>query len=101
MSNFVDKFVVYNLRATYHETGEYDFKVVLNPDTFKNSHTSELSLVDSDGRPIDFVVKKWGRKINCAFKIDETVADGVAVVSMVLRQDEREERCSFSFWIVK
>ena len=102
MSKDIDKFIVYNIRETYHELGEYEFKVVLNPDVFKNSHTSELSLVDSDGKQIMNTVKKWGRKMNCSFVIDGDVADGVASVKMLLRDEAgSESRCGFIFWVLK
>lgn len=102
MARPVEKFVAYNLRETYHELGEYEFKVVLHPRVFKNSHESSLSLVDSDGKPMSFVIKKWGRKINCSFTVDENVADGVSVARLEMR-DERGEihQGRFSFWVIK
>ncbi len=102
MSRNIEKFVVFNLRQTYHELGEYEFKVVLSPKFFKNSHSSEFSLVDSDGRKVPHIIKKWGRKVNCSFVIDEGVADGVAVVRLVCKDEKDQvDLCTFSFWIVK
>lgn len=96
------KFVVYNLKETYHELGQYEFKVVLDPRHFKNGHLSEVLLIDSDGRPMKYDVEKWGRKINCSFSLDKTVADGVSTVKMVLRDDEGHEMAArTSFWVIK
>lgn len=102
MANSDGTFVVYNLRATYHELGEYEFKVVLHPDMFKNSHESEITITDSDGRPLPFTVKKWGRKINCVMTIGQNVSDGVAMVRMTLKNESAEPvNRSFSFWVIK
>lgn len=96
------KFVLYNLRETYHELGEYEFKVVLDPRSFKNGHLSEVTCVDSDGKPMRFEVQKWGRKINCKFVVDRTVSDGVSIVKMILRDDEGHEHSGrTSFWVIK
>lgn len=96
------KFITYNLRETYHELGNYDFKIVLDPRFFKNGHLSELACIDSDGRPMRFDVQKWGRKINCSFVIDQTVADGVSVVKMYLKDDDGHEHADrLSFWVIK
>lgn len=96
------KFVVYNLRETYHELGSFEFKVVLDPRYFKNGHLSEVSLVDSDGRSLKYNVQKWGRKINCSFSLDQAVADGISTVKMVLRDDEGHEMAArASFWVIK
>lgn len=97
-----EKFQVYNLRETYAELGEYEFKVVLNERYFKNSHLSELVVMDSDGKPIAFDLKKWGRKMNCTFLVEENTADGVAVARLSLR-DERGDIVPghLTFWIIK
>ena len=97
-----NKFVVYNLRETYHEFGKYEFKVVLNPKYFKNGHMSEITCVDSDRKGMKFSYEKWGRKINCSFIIDKEVADGVSIVDMKLKDDEGKE-CSgkVTFWVIK
>ena len=102
MTKSIDMFIVYNLRPTYHELGEYEFKVVLSPDKFKNSHDSDIVVLDSDGGRIATTVQKWGRKINCVMSIGCEVPDGVATAKMALRlKDGTEVLSSFSFWIVK
>jgi hypothetical protein len=101
MAKTVDKFVVYNLRETYHELGEYEFKVVLNPRYFKNSHLSELVVFDSDRRVIQQEVNKWGRKMNCKFRIDKDVSDGVAVVELILKTERDSIPARLSFWVIK
>lgn len=96
------KFQVYNLRETYHELGEYEFKIVLHPRFFKNSHLSELVLVDSDGKEMKHETKKWGRKINCHFVIDPSVADGVSICTLQLKDDkERLVPGRLTFWVIK
>lgn len=99
MGRPAEKYVVYNLRETYHELGKYEFKVVLSPKFFKNSHECELLLQDSDGKPIRNEVQKWGRKINCSFVLDETVADGVSQALLKLSGDKGEVR--ITFWVIK
>lgn len=103
MNRAIEKFVVLNLRETYHELGRYEFKVVLSAKHFKNSHFCEMTLVDSDGKPMNYEVQKWGRKMNCTFVIDPLVADGVSKVRLSLRKEESAEPQSslLSFWVIK
>lgn len=96
------KYVLYNLRETYHELGRYEFKIVLDPRTFKNAHLSEVAFRDSDGKTMKFDVQKWGRKINCTFIIDNSVPDGVSVVDMLLKDDDgHEHEGRTTFWVIK
>lgn len=102
MAKSKSTFVVYNLRETYHELGKYDFKIVLNPKFFKNGHPAEVQFFDSDRNKMKFKCEKWGRKINCSFVIDSTVADGVSFANLVLIDDEgtkHNER--ITFWVIK
>lgn len=95
-------FLVYGKRETYHELGSFELKVVLDPKRFKDARGSELSFLDSDRKPIRSEVKMWGRKLNCRFVLDESVADGVAIVNMVLRDGLGSfSSGSFTFWVVK
>ena len=97
-----NRFVIYNLRETYHELGTFEFKIVLDPRYFKNGHLSEVFLHDSDGKPMEVDVKKWGRKINCTFCIGPNVPDGVSVIRMNLKDDAGSEHSArASFWVVK
>lgn len=95
----MSKFIVYNLRETYHELGEYEFKIVLDPAHFKNSQTCEVAIVDSDRRPLTFKVNKWGRKINVKFTIDGSVADGVASIDLI--EMDKGETSRMNCWIIK
>lgn len=102
MKKSPDKFVTYNLQETYYEFGTYLFKIVLHPKIFKSSHDSEVTLVDSDGRPMKLVVNKWGRKLNCSFVVDGTVSDGVSVAKISAKDDKGNVHSHrVSFWIVK
>lgn len=97
-----DYFVAYNIRETYHELGTYEVKIVLNPRHFKNSHLSEVVILDSDGKPVKQDIKKWGRKINCVFTIDKDVSDGVAVVKIqLLTTKETKLNKQLTFWVIK
>lgn len=96
------KFIVYNLREIYHELGSYEFKIVLDPRSFKNCHMSDVSCKDSDGKDMKMTHEKWGRKINCFFTIDGNVSDGVAVVDMKLKDDDGHEVSDrLTFWVIK
>jgi hypothetical protein len=98
----IEKFVVYGLRDTYHELGRYEFKVVLNPRFFKNSHDCELELVDGAGKPMRYELNRWGRKLNCSFIFDSEVADGVSRAMMSLRSDSGQVHVGqISFWCIK
>ena len=98
----VDSFIIFNLRETYHELGTYEVKIVLNPKLFKNGHTAEVSIVDSDGRPMKCDVKKWGRKIVCFFTIDKDVPDGVAAIKLkLMNSKEKMIERALTFWIIK
>lgn len=95
-------YVAYNLRELYHEFGEYEFKVVLGPDVFKNSHDSSIEMIDSDGKVMSFEVKKWGRKMNCSFSIGPDVADGVATIKLSLQDEDGKIHVGrLFFWVVK
>ncbi len=97
-----DSFVVYNKKETYLELGSYDFKIVLDPLKFKNSHESEIKMYDSDGKEMKFEVSKWGRKINCKFQIDDTVSDGVAIIDLSLKDTENGfQKTQLRTWIIK
>jgi hypothetical protein len=99
---FEGNLVVFDLRETYHEFGEYSFKIVLNPEMFRDSHDSVVSMVDASGRQMDFETKRWGRKINCSFVIDESVADGVSAVYLDLVNNKGEIVKEFlSYWVIK
>jgi hypothetical protein len=95
-------FVVYGLARTYPELGEHEFKVVLDPGSFKNSQDVEMRLTDSDGNPIASELRRWGRKIVCKFTVDSGVSDGVASVMLSTRESSPvslDER--LTFWVIK
>jgi hypothetical protein len=102
VGNSSDRFIVYGLRETYHLLGEYEFKVVLNPKYFKNSHACFMKLVDGSGMPMKYEITKWGRKINCKFALDDSVSDGVCLASMDLVDSEgKPEQARVTFWCIK
>jgi hypothetical protein len=98
----IEKFIVYNMRETYAELGEFEFKVVLSPRHFKNCHGSEMKVVDSAGREMSCETKKWGRKLTCRFAISTETADGVARVSLLLGDDSGHSYSQqLEFWVIK
>lgn len=102
MSRNTDHFVVFNIRETYHELGEYDFKIVLDPAKFKTSQLLSYKMLDSDMKSMDFSVQKWGRKLNCRFKIDPNVSDGVSYFYAVVTNSKgEEEKIQLKFWVIK
>jgi hypothetical protein len=97
-----ERFTTYGLREIYHELGTYEFKIVLNPRFFTNSHLSEISFLNPDGGPMTCSVDKWGRKINCSFTVDDGIPDGVILVNMRLVDDkEQVTNHRLTLWVVK
>ena len=95
-------FVVHNLRETYHELGQFEFKVIVNPRIAKTAQALDISVCDSDGRPIAFEARRWGTKLRCKITIDETVSDGVAqAIVSIKRENGSVTREMFQFWVVK
>lgn len=94
-------FVIYNIRETYHELGRYEFKLVLDPACFRDSHFCSVSAVDPDGKPFPMDVKHWGRKMNCSFELTESVPDGVVVANFDLRNASGSFPARLTFWVVK
>lgn len=95
-------FVIYNLRQTYHEQGEYNVKVVLNPKRFKNCHGSSIRLVDASNQPMKFELNPWGRKLNVNFTIDHSTAEGISGAYLNLIDSRgRTVTGSFMFWVVQ
>lgn len=92
------KYQVYGLDETYPELGSYSFKIVLNPRFFKAGHELDVVVVDSDRKPMKYDVKKWGRKLNVTFVIDQQVADGVAFASIV---KGGQEVGRLNWWVIK
>jgi hypothetical protein len=92
------KYQVYGIRETYHELGQYQFKVVLNPRFYKTGHDFRVEMFDSSNRPMNFKFEIWGRKINITFEIDDYVSDGVAQAT-VFRGNNQLSR--FTFWVIK
>lgn len=96
-------YIIYNLRETYAEMGRFEFKVVLNPDVFKNGLESKVKFIDADQKEMKVDVKRWGRKINCTFIIDQNVPDGVVTVWLDLKDEGNPTPIpgKASFWVIK
>lgn len=102
MKKITQDFVVIGKRETYHELGEYSFKIVLSPDVYKSSHESSFDVRDSANKQMSFDIKKWGRKMICSFVIDGNTSDGVSVVMFTLVDKFGKRRdATLPMWIVK
>lgn len=92
------RYQVYNMRETYHELGDYQFKVVLNPRFYKTGHDFRVEMFDSSNRPMKHKFEVWGRKINVAFTIDDSVSDGVAYVNVIKGNNQLAR---LTYWVIK
>lgn len=92
------KYQVYNLLETYHELGEYQFKIVLNPRFYKTGHEFKVELFDSSRKPMKGSFEIWGRKINVKFVIDPDVSDGIAFADIIVGNNQLGR---VNWWIVK
>lgn len=82
--------------------GEFEFKIILDPKDFTDGRFSKISIIDSDRKPIESDLYIWGRKVNCKFRINENVSDGVALAKVNLTSDAGVETEFFiNFWIIK
>jgi len=102
MKKFDGNIVVFDLRETYHELCEYSFKIVLNPKLFKNCHDVDVKILDANNDLMEVDVRRWGRKVNCTFVLNETIPDGVCVVRLRAAADSGKNVVEkFSFWVIK
>ena len=92
------KYQVYSMRETYHELGEYQFKVVLNSRFYRTGHDFSVEMFDSSNQRMNFKYEIWGRKLNITFVIDKNVSDGVAYVN-VMKGNNKIAR--LSTWVIK
>lgn len=91
-----------NLRETYHEKGDYSFKIVLNPKLFKHGHEARVWAFNPNNEDFKLNIERWGRKINCGFTIDDSIPNGVCVVKLKIFTDKgKEVEETFSFWVIK
>jgi riboflavin synthase alpha subunit len=86
------------MRDIYHEFGQYEFKVVLNPKFYKTGHDFKVEMFDSSNNKMNFKYEVWGRKINITFDVSDKVSDGVSYVD-VYRNENKLAR--LTFWIIK
>ena len=95
-------FVVYGLRDTYHELGEYLVKIVLSPSKFKNGHGSTVEFFDSDGTKMTSSFEVWGRKLNCKFIIDPSTSDGIFTIKLdVVENSGKHHHKMLQAWVIK
>lgn len=92
------RFAVYGLDETYPELGTFSFKVVISPRSYKSGREFDVLMVDSDRKPMKFEMKRWGRKLNVSFTVDQDVSDGVSTVSIL---QDGQEIGRLSLWVIK
>lgn len=92
------RFQVYGLDETYPELGRYSFKVVLSPRHYRSEEEFSVDVVDSDRKPMRYVVRKWGRKLNVEFDITPDTSDGVSV-ARILKNGTEIGR--LTWWVIK
>jgi len=94
--------VVLNFRDTYHEVGDYEFKIILDPKRFKNGHRATIRMMNADRKEVSLDVNRWGRKINCFFSINDDDPSGVYVVNFRINDDDGNEiDKTFHCWVIK
>lgn len=102
MQKFDGNFVILDMEETYCELGEHNFKIVLNPKVFKDSHDVAIEMFDPDSNPMKVNVRKWGRKMQFNFLIDEKVSNGVCIVKLNMVTDKNQElKETLHYWIIK
>jgi len=89
--------VIYDLCETYHRSGDFEFKIVLDK-TFKNGHDISIKMFDPDNNPMEVNSEVWGRKVNCIFSIDKDISEGVCVLKIELPEGISE---NVQYWIIK
>ncbi len=92
-----DEVVFVGLHETYHQKGEYSFKIVFSQDKFHNCHDVSVEFIDPSGSAMSVDVKRWGRKMVCSFCIDDRVPDGVVAVRLTIGT----KKVTRSFWVIK
>lgn len=90
---------ILNVRELYHELGTYEFKVVLVRGTAQDPVI--VRVVDSDGRQIAVVQRRWGRKVLCTMALDDTMPDGIGLILVEAVVSGELERASQKFWVCK
>lgn len=88
----------YGIRETYHELGEHEFRVVLDPSIDISPRECSFAAFDPDGKPMESSCRSWGSKIKCKFKFGPETPDGVAVGRLVARG---EQIGRFTWWVIK
>lgn len=83
-------FVIYGLLRTYHEFGSFSFKVVVHPSLV--SRDVGVELIDSEGRTIPCERSDWGRKLRCTMSIQDSVSEGMALVTVSVGEKKFYER---------
>lgn len=92
-----------SLEEVYAYTGEYQAKLIIDPDVSQVIESVAVDIRNSDGETMRFTAKRWGTKISLSFVIDEKTPDGVSVVDILMRHSKTAEtiRERFDFWVIK
>lgn len=90
-----------SLREAYVEPGEYEAKIMIDPEVSPEISEVEVGMWNSDGSPIKHTYKRWGTKLNLSFVIDSDTPDGVVTIDVRLSGKSHKLNKRFCFWHVK
>ena len=96
---FNSDIVILGLNETYVECGKHSFKIILNPKKFKNGKGINIKIIGPEHEDVDVNVDVWGRKLNCDFKINEEMINGVCQVRIF--DENKKINKLLSFWVIK
>lgn len=91
-----------SLREVYAEVGDQAAKFIIDPARSQDIDSIDVSMTNSDGRPMRFDFRRWGTKLNLSFTIDSETPDGVSIIDVIMRgRSIGEVRERFDIWIIK
>lgn len=101
MKKSQEDIIVIDFEGSYCQKGEHCFKLVLNKKVFKDSQCVDIDLISPENDRLEIDVKKWGRKINCCFTIEDEWTDGVYLVKISYEKDNEKKQKYLECWIVR
>lgn len=91
-----------SLRNEYIYLGDYSVKMIIDPRESPAIENVDVSVRNSDGRPMAHDYRRWGTKLTVNFTIDDKTPDGVSIIDVTLfGRDGAKVRERFDFWVIK
>jgi hypothetical protein len=91
-----------SLRDVYAHPGSYSAKMVIDPRESPTIEAVDVDMRNSDGRQMEYTVRRWGTKLTVQFTIDESTPDGISVIDITLcGKNGSKVRERLTFWCVK